>query len=89
MLVGEMRKLIDGADDNMKILIPISNKFDGCFYSPCNVDSGISQIGTDPEMGKEEIEEAVLLNKPIPEEDVLLLLPCGFDEESNHKHELN
>lgn len=89
MTVGELRKKLEGVDDNMKVLIPFSQEFDGAFYSPCSVDSGVSAMGTDPDLTEEDIKEMELLNKPIPEEDTFLLIPCGFGEEKEHKHELN
>ena len=89
MTVGELKVLIDGADDNLKILIPVSNEFDGFFYSPCKVESGVSKVGIGEELTEEDVEEMELLNKPIPQEDCFLLLPCGFSEEKDKSHELN
>jgi hypothetical protein len=89
MTVGELRKLIEGADDDMQVLIPLTQEFDGAFYSPCSHDSGVSQMGTDNDLTEEDIKEMELLNKPIPEVPALLLIPCGFGEEKDHTHELN
>jgi hypothetical protein len=89
MTVGELKKLIENADDNTQVLIPISQEFDGAFYSPCSEESGISMMGTDPNLTEEDIKEMELLNKPLPEEPALLLVPCGFSEEKQHVHNLN
>ncbi len=89
MTVGELRSKIEGVDDNVPVLIPVSQEFDGVFYSPCSVDSGVSQMGTEPDITDEEIDELKLLNKPIPEEPALLLVPCGFTDEKDHSHEMN
>lgn len=88
MKVGELRKKLEGVDDNMKVLIPFSHEFDGAFYSPCSVDSGVSAMGIE-NLTEEDEKEMQLLNKPIPEEDAFLLIPCGFGEEKDHSHELN
>ena len=93
MNVGQLKKMLDGVPDDMMVCIPFSHEFDGAFYSPCINDSGVSQMGTDLEMTEEEYEEKLLLNQPIPEVDVFLLVPCGFTEPDEngekHKHLLN
>ena len=89
MTVKQLREKLEGVDGDMKVLIPFSQEFDGAFYSPCSVGSGVSAMGTDPNLTEEDIKEMELLNKPIPEEDSFLLIPCGFDEEKEHAHELN
>jgi hypothetical protein len=89
MTVKQLRKKLEGIDDNMKVLIPLTQEFDGAFYSPCSVDSGVSAMGTGEYLSEEEAKEMELLNKPIPEEDSFLLIPCGFFEEKDHSHELN
>lgn len=90
MTVGELKKLLqDAPDDNIQVLVPATMEFTGAFYSPCNVDSGMSSVGTDMELTEEDIKEAQLLNKPLPEEPAFLLLPCGFGDEKDHSHELN
>lgn len=89
MNVGELKALLEGVDDNLQILIPVTHEFDGRFYSPCKIESGKSTCGLDSELTEEDIEEMELLNKPIPEEDCFLLLPCSFGEELDKSHELN
>jgi hypothetical protein len=89
MTVKRLRELLEGVNDNVQVLIPMTQEFDGAFYSPCSEDSGLTQVGTATDLTEEDIKEMELLNKPIPEEDAFLLIPCGFDEEKEHKHELN
>ena len=93
MNVGQLKKLLEGVPNDVKVLIPFSHEFDGIFYSPCNVDSGMCKVSTDPDLEPEDIEEMQLLNKPLPEEDAFMLVPCGFAEEDEdgekHKHLLN
>jgi len=89
MTIKQLKKLLEGLEDNMKVLIPTSSEFDGMFYSPCPEDSGVSQIGTDANLDEEDIKEMELLNKQIPEESVFMLIPCGFGEEIEHTHLFN
>jgi hypothetical protein len=89
MVVKELKRLLEGVPDEMKVIIPSSMEFDGVFYSPCVAESGVSAMGTDPNLEEEDIQEMERLNKPIPEEDSFLLIPCGFGEEKDHTHELN
>ncbi len=88
MTVNDLRKLIEGADGDLQVLIPINQEFDGAFYSPCIKESGITTMGLG-DLSEEDIKEMKLLNKPIPEEKSLLLVPCGFSEEQDHSHEMN
>lgn len=89
MKVKDLKKLLENADDNLQVLIPVSHEFDGAFYSPCSEESGITQLSTDADLTEEDIKEMELLNKPIPEEPAFLLIPCGFGEDKDHTHELN
>lgn len=90
MTVGELRKKLEGLDDNMKVLIPVSQEFDGAFYSPCSESSGKTVMGTDSEITEEEAEEASSSNTIlIDEETNFVLFPCGYFEEADHTHELN
>jgi hypothetical protein len=89
MTVGELKKLLVGANDDMLVLIPVSQEFDGMFYSPCSGESGVTKMGTDPDVTEEELQGMELLNKPLPEEESFMLVPHGFGEEKNYKHELN
>jgi hypothetical protein len=88
MTVGKLKQLLEGLDENMKVYIPVSQEFDGHFYSPCEQDSGESELGGDETMSEEEFETAVNLGT-LKAEKVFLLLPCAFDEEKDHSHELN
>jgi hypothetical protein len=89
MTVGRLKELLKDVKDDVQVLIPMTQEFDGAFYSPCSQDSGVSQICTAMDLTQEDIEEMELLNKPIPEEDAFLLIPCGFDEAKDHSHEMN
>jgi hypothetical protein len=88
MTVGKLKQLLEGLDENMKVYIPVSQEFDGHFYSPCEQDSGESEVGGDETMSEEDFEAAVNLGT-LKSEKVFLLLPCAFDEEIDHSHELN
>lgn len=89
MTVGRLKELLEGVDDEMQVLIPLTQEFDGAFYSPCSKESGVLQIGPEDGLSQEEIEEMILLGKPLPEEDRFILIPCGFSDEKDHSHELN
>lgn len=89
MLVKELKQLLKGINGNMKVLIPITDEFNGIFYSPCIYESGLGTMGTDFSIDEEEIRERELLNKEIPSEDIFLLVPCGFTEEHDNSHQLN
>lgn len=89
MTAGELKKKLENVDDGVQVLIPLSQEFDGAFYSPCSVDSGLSIMGTDPDLTEEDVKEMKLLGKPIPEEPAFLLIPCCFGENKDHSHELN
>ena len=90
MKVKELKQLLEGVDDEMDVLIPSSNEFDGLFFSPCLLDSGVSQMGIADSI--EELSEPIdeLLSSLIgKEQEEFLLVPCGFFEEKDHSHELN
>lgn len=90
MTVGELKALLsESPDDNIQVLVPSTMEFTGVFYSPCNIDSGMTSVGTDMELTEEDIQEAILLDKPLPEEPAFLLVPCGFGDEKDHSHEMN
>lgn len=89
MTIGNLKALIQDISDDTPVLIPFSQEFDGVFYSPCLVDSGVCAIGTDMDVEEEDIAEMELLGKPIPEIDTFILVPAGFYEEKSHKYELN
>ncbi len=90
MKVKELKQLLEGVDDNMDVLIPTSQEFDGVFAHPCLQESGVSKMGI-----AESIEE---LNEPIDEvlmplvteeREEFILVPCGFFDHKDHSHELN
>ncbi|RYD96839.1 MAG: hypothetical protein EOP50_06255 [Sphingobacteriales bacterium] len=89
MNVGQLRKMIEGVDDSTPVLIPLSHEFDGRFYSPCAVESGMTEMASDNELSVEDVHEMELLGKDIPMERNLMLAPCGFSDEKDHTHELN
>lgn len=90
MTIKKLKELISELPDDMKVLVPTypTEGFTGHFFSPCDQDSGESEIGGDESMTEEEIETAANLGT-LQSEKVFLLLPCGFDEEKDHTHELN
>lgn len=88
MTVKQLRKLLEGVDDNVPVLIPVNREFDGRFYRPCSEESGIAAMGMGVPLEEEDYKEAELLGK-LQEEDAFLLVPCGFDEEKDHTHEMN
>lgn len=88
MTVGKLKQLLEGLDDNMKVYIPVNQEFDGHFYSPCEEDSGESEIGGEGDMTEEEFERQDNLGI-LKTEKVFLLLPCNFDEEKDHSHHMN
>ena len=79
MTVKDLKELLDGVPDNLKIVLPVTMEFDGAFYSPCIKESGVGGLGIE-DLSEEDIAERKLLNKPIQEEDAFLLVPCGFFE---------
>lgn len=89
MTAGELKKKLENVDDTVEVLIPLSQEFDGAFYSPCSQDSGLSIMGTDPDLTEDDIKEMKMLNKPLPEAPAFLLIPCGFGDQKDHNHELN
>ena len=90
MTIGKLKQLLEGVDDSMVVMIPVTQEFDGMFYSPCEAESGVTSFGiSDEPLTEEDIKEMELLNKSVPEEDSFLLIPCRFHEEKDHSHELN
>ena len=88
MTVKDILQLVEGKPLDMPILIPASSEFDGVFYSPCVEESGEIGVGED-ESTEEDVSEMKLLNKPINEEKVIALVPCGFFDEKDYISELN
>lgn len=79
MKVKDLRKLLEGVDDEMIVLIPTSMEFDGRFISPCEGESGEADLGM---YDQEDEQEAMLLNKPTTRKD-FILVPHNFFEPSD------
>lgn len=76
MTVKQLKQLLAKADDDLQVLIPMGEDFDGLFKSPCVEDSGITELGVE-----EDSDETVTH---------FVLVPCGFYEEREENHcELN
>ena len=90
MTVGKLKELLNGMPDDMKVLIPANpmGEFDGILFSPCEEDSGESEVGGDETMSEEEFECQENLGT-LQTEKVFLLVPCGYGEEKDHTHTLN
>ena len=66
MKVKNLKMLMDGVDDEMEVLIPSSTTFNGLLLSPCENESGVSQVPTtDDELNPQE-------------RDVFILAPHGY-----------
>jgi len=89
MTVKELKEKLANAPEDMQVLIPLNaaTGFDGMFFSPCNGDSGVGALGTE-DLSEEEVKEYQLLNKPLPQQDSFILVPCGFFEH-HEDHSLN
>jgi hypothetical protein len=79
---------MEGLDDEMQVLIPLNQEFDGQWYSPCVAESGTSEMGLE-DLDEEELKERELLNKEVKKETSFVLVPHGFSDEKDHTHELN
>lgn len=90
MTVGKLKQLLKDVPDNMQVLIPAepTEGFTGAFFSPCEEDSTVIEMGLE-DLSEEEIQERELLNKEVPVEKSFVLVPCGYYEEHDNKHELN
>lgn len=88
MVVGDLRQMIEGVDDEMQVLIPLTQEFDGVFYSPCIMESGVTEMGGDEDVSPDDVEELALVDK-LEMRKEFCLVPCGFSEERDHSHELN
>jgi hypothetical protein len=88
MTVGKLKQLLEGVDDNLVVYIPVTQEFDGHFYSPCEQDSGESEFGGDETMTDEELAAAENLGT-LEFKKVFLLIPCNFHEEKDHSHNMN
>lgn len=84
MTVKELKQMLEGLDENLEVVIPLEpmEGFTGAFFSPCNAESGMIELGTE-DLSEEDLAEYELLNKPIPQEPSFVLVPCGFFEEKH------
>lgn len=91
MTVKDLKAMLDGIDDEMEVFIPAnSEEFDGRLYSPCAVDSGLSQIADVPDEDMQDyIENGEDTEWKYPTKDIFMLVPCGYSEEKDHSHVLN
>jgi hypothetical protein len=90
MTVKKLKELLTNVPDEMKVLIPANpgEGFTGVFFSPCEEESTVIEMGGDETMSEEDIEKAE--NTGTLEMDKsFVLVPCGFYEEHDNKHELN
>lgn len=78
MTVKDLKELLAEADDDMQVLIPLGESFDGAFLSPCMEESGIADLGIYE--SEDDEKEAALLNKPITEKS-FVIVRCGFFQE--------
>lgn len=54
MKVKELKKMLEGVDDEMDVLIPMTPEFDGYFKQPCVAESGVSELGVNENLGTTE-----------------------------------
>ena len=80
MTVGELKVLLEGADDSAQVLIPLNagDGFDGAFFTPCIEESGMGEVGI-VDGDEEDLQEMELLGKEISKPE-FLLVPHGFFE---------
>ena len=51
MTVKQLREKLEGVPDEMLVLIPVSDHFDGFFYTPCTAESGVSEMEINENLG--------------------------------------
>lgn len=91
MQVKDLKKLLEEAEDNAIVIIPLnpSEGFDGAFFSPCVEESGYAEFGEEY-IDEEDLAEMKLLDKEEKKEKSFVLVPCGFfDNEAHEKKALN
>ncbi len=86
MTVRDLKKMTEGVDDDMPVLISLTGEFDGVFVAPCMEESGVSELGIFE--NEEDEKEAELLNKPVSEKS-FLLVRCGFFQPDHVNPESN
>lgn len=67
MTVKDLKQLLSKAPDEMQVLMPMTDIFDGYFKSPCVKESGVATLGVNENLKTEE--------------DSFVIVPCGFFEE--------
>lgn len=81
MTILELKNIISELPDDMEVLVPAHpmEQFDGSFFSPCVMESGIM---SSPEIRTEEDYEDAMENEaiglPIKEIESFHLVPCGY-----------
>lgn len=45
MKVKDLKKLLEGVDDEMDVFIPMNPEFDGYFQHPCIAETGVTGLG--------------------------------------------
>jgi hypothetical protein len=76
MKVKDLRRLLQEADREMDVLIPMTHVFDGYWKYPCIEESGVAELGVNENLKTTEKS--------------FVLVPCGFfDAEHNPVTELN
>lgn len=91
MTVKKLKELLAEVPEQMKVLIPGEPKegFTGLFYSPCEIDSGVLEMGGDEHTTHEELDALENKALDLPSEKSFVLVPCGYFEEHDNKHQLN
>lgn len=45
MTVGELKEMLEDVPDELDVLIPMTDKFDGYWKPPCPEETGVSELG--------------------------------------------
>ena len=91
MKVGALKKMLSDIPDDMMVLIPgePNEGFTGLFFSPCEHDSGVIELGGDENTTLQEVEAFERDQLDLPTEKSFLLVPCGYFNEHDDTHKLN
>lgn len=90
MNIKKLKELIADLPDDMKVLVPAepTEGFTGAFFSPCEQESGVIEMGGDETMSEADVERAENLGT-LEMQKEFVLVPCGFYDEKTHDHLLN
>lgn len=90
MTVKKLKEILENLPDDMKVLVPAqpTEGFTGHFFSPCEKDSEVIEMGGDETMTEEQFETADNLGTLVSDKS-FVLVPCGFYEEHDDNHLLN